>query len=146
MHGWTTLTLTTGHFLPFVLVKLCTNQNVLFGNHTAFCWLSTFPFSETFGILAVRWLTHGPLSSRLACWLGSWWLLPDVNQEGSTNLRRCSTLTAEGKGPGVCVLLQSLVSQASVLLPSSWTPSCTLAASRSRGLAIATKGGTPLFG
>ena len=34
--------------LPFVLVELCTNLKVLFCNHTAFCCLCTFPFTDTF--------------------------------------------------------------------------------------------------
>lgn len=84
------------NFLSFVLFKLCTNLNFLFCNHSFLLPLH-FLLLKHFGIPAMRWLTHGPLSSCLTHWLGSRWFLPAVSQERSTNLSRCSTSSDKEK-------------------------------------------------
>lgn len=100
-HGCTTVTLIPGHF-SFVLLKLCTNLNFLFCNHIFLLPLHFLP-RRHFGIPAMRCLTHGPLTSCLTRWLGSWWFLPDVSQAGSTNLSKCSSSSGRGTKTPVCV-------------------------------------------
>lgn len=89
----------------------CLNLQFLF-DHTAQCYLCLSLEGGIAGIPAIRCFTHSPLSSSLTRCLGCWWFLPDVSQEGSTNLNRCSLSS------GVGGLLQGSGLQSPALLPS----------------------------